>query len=244
GRAPPPPRSPGRLPPLTASPPRRRLARTTGRRSLTGPARHIRRRPVPCRWAVVPVLTCTTVRRPQTRAARLAVVGELKGEVELLALQQRDHGLQVVLLLGRDAQLLALDLGPDALRPLVPDDLRQLPGVVLVDALLEGDRHAVLLPGELGIGRVQRLQRYAALDQLVLEHVEDGHGALLAVGADVHGLLAGPGDGRAHAAEVEPGTYFLGRLVERVVNFLAVEFGHDVKGRLLGCHGTRSEERR
>src|SRR5271169_3469177 len=174
------------------------------------------------------------------RCAVSPVVDELEGEVELLALQQRDDGLQIVLLLGRDAQLLALDLGPDALRPLVPDDLRQLLGVVLADALLEGDSHPVFLAGELGIARVQGLERHAAPDQLVLEHVEDGLGAFLAVGPDVDGVLAGPGDGRAHAAEVEPGTYFLGRLVERVVNFLAVELGHDVKGRLLGCHGSQA----
>src|SRR5271170_2353975 len=97
-----------------------------------------------------------------------SVVDELEGEVELLALQQRDDRLQIVLLLGRDAQLLALDLGPDALRPLVPDGLGQLLGVVLADALLEGDGHPVLLAGELGIARVQGLERHAAPDQLVL----------------------------------------------------------------------------
>jgi len=40
-------------------------------------------------------------------------------------------------------------------------------------------------------------------------------------------------DGRASAAEVESGADLLGRLVDCVVNFLAVELGHDVKGRLL-----------
>ena len=60
-----------------------------------------------------------------------AVVDELQGEVEFLALQQADHLLEVVLLLGRDAQLIALHLGADAFRELIPDDLRDLPGVVL-----------------------------------------------------------------------------------------------------------------
>ena len=127
----------------------------------------------------------------------------------------------------------------DALRAFVPDDLGQLLGVVLGDALLEGHRHPVLLAGQLGVGRVQGLQRDAPLDQLVLEHVQDRLGALLAVGLDVDRMVAGPGDGRAHATEVEPRADLLGRLVERVVHFLAVEFGHDVKGRLLRCHGFR-----
>ena len=52
------------------------------------------------------------------------VRAQVQGEVKLLALQQRDDGLQIVLLLGRHAQFLALDLSPDALRPLVSDDLR------------------------------------------------------------------------------------------------------------------------
>src|SRR5438477_12548475 len=65
------------------------------------------------------------VRVPRRRGAvRLSIIHELQGEVEVLAPQQRDDGLQVVLLLGRDAQFLALDLGLDAARPLVPDDLR------------------------------------------------------------------------------------------------------------------------
>src|SRR5437773_1779819 len=153
--------------------------------------------------------------------------------VRLAVSQERDDRLQIVLLLGRDAEFLALDLGPDALRALVPDDLGDLLGVVLGDALLQGHAHPVFLAGELRVTRVQGLERDAALDQLVLEDVKDRLGALLAVGADVDGVLAGPGDRRADAAEVEPGAYLLGRLVDRVVDFLAVELGHDVKGRFL-----------
>src|SRR6185437_6070163 len=118
-----------------------------------------------------------------------AVVGELDGEVEVLGLEQADHGLQVVPALGRHAQLLALHLGLHALRALVPDDLGHLLGVVLGDALLQSDRDAVLLAGHLGLRRVEVLERDAALDELLLEHVEDGARALLAVGADFHTVL-------------------------------------------------------
>ena len=78
--------------------------------------------------------------RLRIRSRRLPVVDELQGEVEFLAFQQADHRLQVVLFLRRDAKLLALDLSPDAFGPLVPDDLGDLLGVVLGDALLEGRR--------------------------------------------------------------------------------------------------------
>src|ERR1700722_19980358 len=168
-----------------------------------------------------------------------AVVDELHSEVELLALQQRDDRLQIVLLLGRNAKLLTLDLGLNTLRPLVPDDLGDLLGVVLGDALLQGHRHLVLPAGRLGVVRLQCLERDAALDQLVLEHVKDRQRALFAVSADVDRVLAGPADGRADATEVEPVADLLDRLVERVVNFLAVELGHDVERRVLRCHGSR-----
>src|SRR6516164_4479626 len=163
-----------------------------------------------------------------------AVVGELQGEVEVLGLEQADDGLEVVLLLRRDPEFLALDLGTDAAGALVPDDLGDLLRVLLGDALLQADRDAVLLAGCPRLGRVQVLERDAALDQFFLEDVEDGLSALLAVGAYLHSVLTRPGDGRAHAAEVEPGADLLGRLVKRVVRFLAVDLADDVKAGLAG----------
>ena len=88
---------------------------------------------------------------------------------------------------------------------------------------LRADADPVLLAGQLRLAGVERLEGDPALDQLVLEHVEDGLGPLLAVGAGSRPLLAGPGDRRADAAEVEPGADLLGGLVQRVVDFLAVD---------------------
>src|SRR5580658_2275925 len=173
-------------------------------------------------------------------AVGLPVVDELDGEVEFLDLEQGDDRLQVVLLLGRDPELFTLDLSAHGLRAFVPDDLRDLLGVVLADALLEGHAHPVFLAGQPGVGRIQRLERDAALDQLVLEHVKDRLGPLFAVGPDFDGLVAGPGDGRADAAEVEPGADLLGRLVQRVVDLLPVELGHDVEGGFLCCHDVQA----
>src|SRR5437762_2828107 len=60
------------------------------------------------------------------RSCALAVVDELQRDPEVRLLQQRDHALQVVLLLAADPQLVALDLRLDAARPLVTDLLADL----------------------------------------------------------------------------------------------------------------------
>ena len=57
---------------------------------------------------------------------RSAVVGELHREVVVLRLHQGDHCLEVVALLARHAQLIALDLGLDTLRTLVADELLEI----------------------------------------------------------------------------------------------------------------------
>jgi len=67
------------------------------------------------------------------------------------------------------------------------------------------------------------LQGHPALDELLFEYVKDGVGPFLAVGADLDTALAGPGDGRPDATEVEAVADLLGGLVERVVGFLPVD---------------------
>src|SRR5260370_9684267 len=198
------------------------------------------------RWPREPAVAAGSVRwlegRPTlpavARPLLLPVVDELQGQVEFLALEQADDLLEVILLLSGDAELVALDLCSDALRALVPDDLRDLPGVVLGDAFLESHREAVLLARGLGLARVQDLERHRALDELVLEHVQYRVGTLLAVRSDVDGLVAGPGNRRADAAEIEARADLLRRLVQGVVDFLVVDLGHYVE-RGFGCHGTQ-----
>src|SRR5215831_15911764 len=169
---------------------------------------------------------------------RLAVIDELQGQVELLALEQADDLLKVILLLGRDAKLLALHLSPDALRALLPDDLRDLPGVVLRDAFLESHREAVLLARGLGLARIEDLERHGALDELVLEHVEHRVGAFLAIRPDLDGMVAGPDDRRPHATEIEARPDLLRGLVQGVVDFLVVDLRHYVE-RGFGCHASQ-----
>src|SRR5699024_2136305 len=73
----------------------------------------------------------------------LAVVDELDRDIQIGALDQGDHGLQVVALLTRDAQLIALDLGLDALGPLIADQLRDLLRVLGRDPLAQNTCGAI-----------------------------------------------------------------------------------------------------
>src|SRR3954467_13328763 len=78
---------------------------------------------------------------------RSAVVDELDRDVQVRLLEQRLHGLQVVAALAGHPQLLAGDLALHRLGALLADDLRDLLGVLLVEALLQGRLDPVLLAG-------------------------------------------------------------------------------------------------
>src|SRR5690606_40723615 len=87
-------------------------------------------------------------RSAETAAERASAhVHELQRDIQVLALQQRDDGLQVVAALRLHAQLVALDLRLDRLGALVADDLGDLLGVLTRDALLHAGLDAVLLAG-------------------------------------------------------------------------------------------------
>src|SRR5690606_27518459 len=157
-----------------------------------------------------------------------AVVDELQVDVQIAALEQGDDGLQIVAALGLHAQLVALDLALDALGALVADDLADLLRVLAGDAVLERGDDAVLLAAGEGLAGFQALQGDAALDELGLEHVEHGLGALLGVRLD-EDLLAAPGDGRVGALEVVALLDLLAGLVQCVFGLLVVNLGDDVE---------------
>src|SRR3712207_9500847 len=100
---------------------------------------------------------------PQRTPLSSPVVVELQGDVEVGPAQQLLDRLQVVPLLAADPELVALDLGLDALGALVPDDLGDLLGRVGLDALLDAGADLVRLPGGLRFVGVERLQRDATL---------------------------------------------------------------------------------
>jgi hypothetical protein len=135
-------------------------------------------------------------------------------------------------LLAGDAELVALDLHLDTLGALVADQLADLLGVLLVDALLERDGELGVLAGLAGVAGLEDLQGLVALDQLVLEHVEDGRGPVVRVRRDLHTVLAGALDGGPGVLEVEPLADLALRLVDRVVDLLLVELADDVERRV------------
>src|SRR5690606_12648345 len=87
-----------------------------------------------------------------------AVVGELERDAEVLALEQGDDRLQVILLLAGDPQLVALDLRLHALGPAVADGLADRLGLLLIDPLDDPAVDLVGLAGLLRLARVEGLQ--------------------------------------------------------------------------------------
>src|SRR5437763_14598743 len=86
---------------------------------------------------------------------------ELQRDAEILLLQGRDHRLQVVPLLARDPELIALGLGRDALAAQALAELVDRPGASIVDPDVEGGRLADRTLGrffELAVGH--RLERH------------------------------------------------------------------------------------
>src|SRR5579885_1808182 len=102
----------------------------------------------------------------------LPVVGELQVEAEVLRLQERDHGLQLVPALALHPELVALNLGL-GLEPAVPDRLGDRLGLLVRDAALDRDD----LPhraaqGLLHLAVGEGLERDVPLDELGLEDLE------------------------------------------------------------------------
>ena len=172
---------------------------------------------------------------------RLAVVDELEVDVEVGGLEHGDNVLQVVARLGGNAQLVALDGCLHALGALLADHLGDLLCLVLGDAFLNGALDAGFLAGGVGLARVQGLQGDAALDQLRLEHIQYGQGALFGVCLN-EDLVAGVVDFCADAAEVVALGDFLLGLVQGVGYFLLVDLGDDVERRF-ASHGYSFRER-
>src|SRR5690606_5429064 len=116
----------------------------------------------------------------------------------------------------------------DALGRLVTNDLSDLLGVLLTNALLERGLNAVLLAGGKRFSGLEAAQRDATLDELRLEHIEHGLDALFAVRLEQQ-LLAAELDARADVLEVEAlRDLFLG-LVDGVVELHLVDLAHDVE---------------
>ncbi len=161
--------------------------------------------------------------------SRLPVVHELQGDLEVLALEQSDHFLQVVALLARNPEFFALDLCLDALGTLVADGLGDLLGLLGVDTLDQGAGDLVRLARPDDLAGVERLQGDVAADELFLEHLESGLCAFLGIGGDHDVLFTGPFDLGVGATEVVALRQLFGRLIEGVVDLLPIELADHVE---------------
>src|SRR5262249_25984397 len=160
------------------------------------------------------------------------IIDKLQRQPEILFPYERYDNLQVMLFVGRYAEFVALDLSADSLWALIPDKFGDLPRVVLRDPFFQADAQPELLARWPWLRGVDRLERHAAPDQLLLEHVEYRLRALFAVGADFYAVVAGPRAAGTHSPEVEPGSYLFGRLVQRVIDFLVIHPAHNVERRI------------
>ena len=146
------------------------------------------------------------------------------------SLQRGDDRLQVVALLARHPELVALGLGLDALEAEALDELVELLGLVGGDAGGERDDLADGAPdGFLDLAVVERLQRDLALDQLLLEHLAQGGQPVLAGGAQR--------DRRASPSSIDESVSLKSKrlatlalsLVDGVADLLLVDLGDDVE---------------
>src|SRR5207244_878271 len=174
-------------------------------------------------------------RRPRTarRAASSAVVPELELEPELLGPQERDYLLELVLGRRLHPDLLALDRGLRLLELLVLDRLDDRLGLLLRDPLSQLDLAPYCVVRRRRVGpQLEVLLRYAALDDLLLQHVEQRLHLEIVVGDEREG------DGRAverdralRALEVVTLGHLLRGLIHGVVDFLEIGASGDVEGR-------------
>src|SRR5450756_132811 len=157
-----------------------------------------------------------------------AEIRELKRDAEVRAAQESNGGLQIVLLLARDAQLLALDRDLH-LQLAVLDGLYDLPRLFGGNAL--ADRQD-LSHGTLGRGLdravVESLQGHAPLRELRLEQVRHGLQAELVVRRERELLVLLLDSGRG-ALQVEALPDFFPGLRDRVRDLGEVDFGDDVE---------------
>src|SRR6266480_4931284 len=163
--------------------------------------------------------------RRWTRRGSVTEVRELHGDAEVALAQKLDDRLQLVLLLARDAHLVALDgdLHPELRVLHQPDDLARLVGgdaLLEVDLLLGGAHRPRLWRAEL-----ERPQRHLPLRHLLAQDVGER--------AQVDGRVLAPHLARL-VLEVEALGDLAQRLLDGVVDLLEIDAADDVEGRHFG----------
>src|SRR5947207_1425187 len=165
-----------------------------------------------------------------TRRGSLTEVGELHRDAEVALANRLQRRLQVVPLLARHPDLVALDRDLD-LQLQILHELHDLAALLRRDALLELDG-LLRRPRRprLDVAPLERLQRHLPPSELLAQ--DFGEGAhLVIVGGEEMDRRVLAAQLRLLALEVEPLRDLAQRLLDRVVDLLQVDAAYDVEGR-------------
>src|SRR6059036_2213328 len=171
--------------------------------------------------------------RRWTRRGSVTEVRELHGDTEVVLAEELHDRLQLVLLLARDAHLVALDgdLHPELRVLHQPDDLARLVGgdaLLEVDLLLGGAHRPRLRRAEL-----ERPQWHLPLRHLLAQDVGERAQLEIVGRAQVDGRVLAPHLARL-VLEVEALGDLAQRLLDGVVDLLEIDAADDVEGRHFG----------
>ncbi len=159
----------------------------------------------------------------------VAEVVELQRDLEVLTLEQTHHFLKVVALLAGDTNGVALSLAADSLGTLFFDEAVDLAGFVGRNSDLDGDHQANrVMTGLFDLAVLKSSQRNPPLNETFFEHDLEGIQAVFAdrTQGDHEVFLL---NGRLGVLEIEAGGDFTLGLVDRILDFLVINFGNNIK---------------
>ena len=146
-----------------------------------------------------------------------------------MTLEQTHHFLKVVALLAGDANRVALGLAADSLGTLFFDEAVDLAGFVGRNSDLDGDDQANrVVTGLFDLAVLKSSQRNPPLNETFFEHDLEGIQAVFtdrAQGDHEVFLL----NGRLGVLEIKAGGDFTLGLVDRILDFLVINFGDNIK---------------
>ena len=159
----------------------------------------------------------------------VAEVVELQRNLKVLTLEQTHHFLKIVALLAGDTNGVALGLAADSLGTFFLDQSVDLASLVGRDADLDGDHQANrVMTGLFDLAVLKSSQRNPPLNETFFEHDLEGIQAVFAdrTQGDHEVFLL---NGRLGVLEIEAGGDFTLGLVDRILDFLVINFGDNIK---------------
>ena len=159
----------------------------------------------------------------------VAEVVELQRDLKVLTLEQTHHFLKVVALLAGDTNGVALGLAADSLGTFFLDQSVDLASLVGRDSYLDGDDQSNrVMTGLFDLAVFETTQRNSSLDEAFFEHDLEGVQSVFADRSECdHKVFLL--NGRFGVLEIEAGGDFTLGLVDRILDFLVINFGNNIK---------------